>query len=185
MANPASRIALALLLSVLLSRAAAAQKCGVERWPVKTMTDKDSGDVDMTPAEVTVGELLALPQPGTQLPQSNRVAPTELSVFRIRALVTEIKKEKDGDYHLILADPDDPESTMLAEVPDEKCAKGSGFEATFKSIRAKLEPYRKKKNLEQLIEIDGVGFFDFLHNQTGVARNGIELHPILKVSFIN
>lgn len=25
----------------------------------------------------------------------------------------------------------------------------------------------------------GVGFFDFLHGQTGVAPNGIELHPVL------
>jgi hypothetical protein len=28
--------------------------------------------------------------------------------------------------------------------------------------------------------IRGVGFFDFLHGQTGVAPNGIELHPVLK-----
>jgi hypothetical protein len=28
-------------------------------------------------------------------------------------------------------------------------------------------------------QITGVAFFDFLHGQTGVAPNGIELHPIL------
>ena len=28
--------------------------------------------------------------------------------------------------------------------------------------------------------IRGVGFFDFLHGQTGVAPNGIELHPVLR-----
>jgi hypothetical protein len=27
--------------------------------------------------------------------------------------------------------------------------------------------------------ITGVGFFDVLHGQTGVAPNGIELHPLL------
>jgi hypothetical protein len=27
--------------------------------------------------------------------------------------------------------------------------------------------------------IVGVAFFDFLHGQTGVAPNGIELHPVL------
>jgi hypothetical protein len=31
--------------------------------------------------------------------------------------------------------------------------------------------------------IRGVGFFDFLHGQTGVAPNGIELHPVIR--FIN
>ncbi len=29
----------------------------------------------------------------------------------------------------------------------------------------------------------GVGFFDFIHGQTGVAPNGIELHPILDITF--
>jgi hypothetical protein len=28
--------------------------------------------------------------------------------------------------------------------------------------------------------IRGIGFFDFLHGQTGVAPNGIELHPVLR-----
>jgi hypothetical protein len=27
--------------------------------------------------------------------------------------------------------------------------------------------------------VTGVAFFDFLHGQTGVAPNGIELHPVL------
>src|SRR5439155_9710638 len=27
--------------------------------------------------------------------------------------------------------------------------------------------------------LSGVGFFDFLHGQTGVAPNGIELHPVV------
>jgi hypothetical protein len=29
----------------------------------------------------------------------------------------------------------------------------------------------------------GVGFYDPLHGQEGVAPNGIELHPILEISF--
>jgi hypothetical protein len=31
--------------------------------------------------------------------------------------------------------------------------------------------------------VTGVGFFDFLHGQTGVAPNGIELHPVLDIVF--
>jgi hypothetical protein len=31
--------------------------------------------------------------------------------------------------------------------------------------------------------VTGVGFFDFIHGQTGVAPNGIELHPILNIAF--
>src|SRR5207245_1819994 len=33
------------------------------------------------------------------------------------------------------------------------------------------------------VQVRGVGFFDFLHGQTGVAPNGIEIHPVLNVSF--
>jgi hypothetical protein len=34
------------------------------------------------------------------------------------------------------------------------------------------------------VRVTGVGFFDFLHGQTGVAPNGIELHPVLKIEFV-
>jgi len=33
------------------------------------------------------------------------------------------------------------------------------------------------------VTITGVGFFDFLHGQTGVAPNGIELHAVLDIQF--
>ncbi|MCU1348047.1 MAG: hypothetical protein JWO56_1077, partial [Acidobacteria bacterium] len=33
------------------------------------------------------------------------------------------------------------------------------------------------------VQVKGVGMFDFLHGQTGVAPNGIEIHPILSISF--
>jgi Bacterial pre-peptidase C-terminal domain len=33
------------------------------------------------------------------------------------------------------------------------------------------------------VRIRGVGMFDFLHGQTGVAPNGIELHPVLDIVF--
>ncbi len=34
------------------------------------------------------------------------------------------------------------------------------------------------------VEVTGVGFFDFLHGQTGVAPNGIELHPMLAIQAV-
>src|SRR5207244_927391 len=33
------------------------------------------------------------------------------------------------------------------------------------------------------VQLTGVGMFDFLHGQTGVAPNGIELHPIINIIF--
>ncbi len=34
-----------------------------------------------------------------------------------------------------------------------------------------------------VVTVEGVGFFDFLHGQTGVADNGVELHPVLDIEF--
>jgi hypothetical protein len=31
------------------------------------------------------------------------------------------------------------------------------------------------------VRITGVGFFDYIHGQHGVAPNGVELHPVLNV----
>src|SRR5262249_43728400 len=41
------------------------------------------------------------------------------------------------------------------------------------------------KNLIGSITLTGVGFFDLLHGQSGVAPNGIELHPVLSVVSIS
>jgi hypothetical protein len=32
------------------------------------------------------------------------------------------------------------------------------------------------------VHVTGIGFFDFIHGQTGVAPNGVELHPVLSIS---
>jgi hypothetical protein len=33
------------------------------------------------------------------------------------------------------------------------------------------------------VNVRGLGFFDVLHGQTGVAANGIELHPVTRIRF--
>src|SRR5207248_11567901 len=43
-------------------------------------------------------------------------------------------------------------------------------------------PTRRSSDLLP-VQIKGVAFFDFEHGQTGIAPNGIELHPVLDISF--
>jgi hypothetical protein len=33
------------------------------------------------------------------------------------------------------------------------------------------------------VKVTGVGFFDRVHGQNGVAPNGVELHPLLNIEF--
>lgn len=84
------------------------------------------------------------------------------------------------DLHLIIADLDEPNTRMIAEIPAPECAKGTSHEDDYRRARVALA------NISQgaVIEIVGVGFFDFLHDAKGGARNGIELHPVLSVAAV-
>jgi hypothetical protein len=35
------------------------------------------------------------------------------------------------------------------------------------------------------VRVTGVGFFDRIHGQNGVAKNGVELHPVLDITFLD
>ena len=77
---------------------------------------------------------------------------------------------------------------MITEIPSPACdGSTSPFDAAVASVRAKFDArltadtFFKVANLP--VQVKGVGFFDFLHGQTGVAPNGIELHPLLDLTF--
>jgi hypothetical protein len=63
---------------------------------------------------------------------------------------------------------------MIAEVPIADCNK----DATAYR-RNQMAQARAAAGVCSSAEIVGVAFFDFFHNQDGVAPNQIELHPIL------
>ena len=172
---------------VLVAMAGAAwAQCGVERWSVKTGTDPDSGLVNTAVSTTTtIANMRALTAPGT-LPANNRVQPTETTVFVINATLTEYKLESDSDYHIVIQDASG--NTMITEIPSPSCVgTGSPFAALIASARSKFDGQLHATTSFQTanipVQIKGVGFFDFLHGQTGVAPNGIELHPVLDIVF--
>jgi len=161
-------------------------QCGVERWAVKTLSDPDRERVRLQPVDATVEELVALQRPSL-LSAFARADPVEVTVYRMQVRLLALLGEADGDYHLILASVRDPTITMIAEVPDPRCAGAcaSGHAETYARVRQKLMDRLNSPQSEvrPLIQVTGVGFFDFLHGQRGVAPNGIELHPVLDVEF--
>jgi hypothetical protein len=165
---------------------ATAASCGVERWSVKTGTDADVSKINLgSTTSTTIANLDALSAPGT-LPANNRVAPTETTVFQLQVTLVEYKLESDSDYHLVLSDGSG--HTMIAEIPDPTCVgSGSPFLSRITSSRnafnAKFTVTTSFKTANVPVTLTGVGFFDFLHGQTGVAPNGIELHSVLSVNF--
>ena len=151
--------------------------CGVERWRVKILADDDRSPVRWTPTPASISGLRELPVPAAAFPPSRRVAPYELQLYRVHAVVRQILTESDGDWHIVLADPEDPRATMVAEIPDSSCALGSGHEADYAAARRALRAVPRGA----LVELDVVGFFDFLHGQRGMAPNGFELHPVVAI----
>jgi len=181
-------VALALALSRQTHAPDEGASCGEERWPVKTLSDRDAGRVNLTPQAGSVAELRALPTPSRR-PANARVAPTELTTFSIVAQVVEFKIEEDRDVHLIVADPADPTATMIVEFPDAAGCSGairSAEAERMRSTRAELVSSLGQPSTTAFrpvggqVRITGVAFFDFLHGQRGVAPNGIELHPVLQ-----
>lgn len=74
-----------------------------------------------------------------------------------------------------MADTEAPNIQIIAEIPSPECVQSRGDD--YKRARATILDAPPNA----LIELIGVGFFDFLHDQRGAAKNGIELHPVLTI----
>lgn len=176
---------IALLCAVALYAPAFAQ-CGVERWSVKTGTDPDADLVNLgAPTSTTIAALRARTAPNP-IPSNNRVSPTETTLWVINATLTKYKLESDSDYHLVLSDS--AGNTMITEIPAPACVgAGSPFASGISHARAqfdaKFTATTSFKTTSTPVRVTGIGMFDFLHGQTGVAPNGIELHPVVDIIF--
>lgn len=201
----------ALALMSIPTRVAA--DCGAtERWFVKVGTDAIANQVDVShPIQSSVAELNALPNLRSQVPSGdNRFRlPEETKVYVVHGFLALFKNESDTDYHLVITDaslnysPGGPGTagketgtSFIAEIPDPDCTAGTAgdptvhsvFEAALKATRQKFEtqfPGGKgadtRVNLP--VTVTGVAFYDRQHLQTGRAVNGLELHPLLDISF--
>jgi hypothetical protein len=133
---------------------------GVERWPVKTGTDADVATVGQNNikgkslgqglVDTTVEEMRQLKRAADMPPvtssfptnshyQNHRAAPTETTIWRLTATITEAKLEQDGDYHLVLKG--DTGVTMIAEIPnpDPAFVKNPAWLAEIKTARAAMD----------------------------------------------
>jgi hypothetical protein len=160
-------------------------QCGEERWGVKTLSDARAHLVDFDPQPATVNGLGQKPRPviGTDTPRSPG---PEQTTYRVQAQLVGMVSEDDRDVHLIIASPQHRSQTMIVEFPDVRCegARDSIKKRALASSRQDLaaacgEATSSFQPLHGTATVTGVGFFDLIHGQTGIAPNGIELHPIL------
>lgn len=169
------------------SRPACGVHCGTERWAVKTLSDEEATCVDFTPRQATVSWLVSQQVP-ERLPEQGRSGTIECQVWQLTGQLVGFKAEDDGDFHIVLADLEKPDLTMIVEIPDPSCAGVCDSPHNAEIIRSResftqlfgLPPKRFQRTTQTVIvTVTGVGFFDFKHRQTGLAPNGVELHPVI------
>ena len=162
----------------------AANGCGSERRAVKTASDADRNLVSTDQHQTTIDALRGL-RPPSSLPANNRVRPTELTEYVIAGTLTGYKSEGDGDIHLLISNS--AGRTVIAELADPRCVTAARFKTEITNVRklflSRYSPDGTMRNPHRAIRVRGIGFFDYLHGQTGVAPNGIELHPVLGLGF--
>jgi hypothetical protein len=227
------------VMAAAAETAAAAIAPGKERWTIKTGTDSDAERVGTEPVgganaagivHTTVEEMIELQRPAgmenvkadNPAFKTKRAEPVEFVIWQVNAEITAIKKEQDGDLHIVLQG--DSGERMVAESPTPRApfiGDGSPWLDAMKGVRnaiaeqfgpklagavlqstkgaamfrapathpqgnaalfEALQPFKTKVDPTPAV-VTGVGFFDRVHDQMGVAKNGIELHPILDIKF--
>ncbi len=167
--------------------ATTAPACGKERWSVKTLSDAAAAKVTFaTVKPKDIAALSRLKAPAHLDAATTRGRRTERTVYGVTALLLSMRKEDDSDIHLVIADLTSG-GTMIAEFPATSCTTGAQAKVRGKMQRARTElatacgglPGSSPVTLHGTATLTGVGFFDPIHGQTGVALNGIELHPVL------
>jgi hypothetical protein len=147
---------------------------------VKIAADDDADRVDTVPIRVTVAELAQVNRTNADLTHRNRIQPIEFQTFVVRARLVRVVAEDDSDLHLVLRDLEVDSLTMVAEIPSSACTADARLGRMFEAARQSLRDTPRNG----IIEIVGIGFFDYLHGQAGMARNGVEIHPVLSLRVI-
>jgi hypothetical protein len=186
----------------------AAFACGQERWPVKVVQDKHrkyffkdqkiSTRELVDPVQTSVYQLSRKAWPfswaKSAFPDAwanrQRAGQAEFTIWVLTATLLKKKNEDDQDYHLVIKSGT---RKMIAEIPSPDCLDSTPEPIKSMVIQARsdfdtwFDQQPDKVNLNTRVRITGMGFFDRVHgNAEGqVKKNGIELHPVIKIEFLD
>lgn len=155
--------------------------CGVERQDVKVL--KDHPIIGPT-VKSSITLLRTLVPPAT-LPI--RRLNVEKYVVEVQGTIAGYKLESDGDIHIVLENG--VKGTIIIESAAPSCAPTTWQQTLFTHVRNQLRtilPYDATPAYRKLspgipVVVEGFVFFDKIHGQTGVAPNGVEIHPIISI----
>jgi hypothetical protein len=157
--------------------------CGRWRWDVKILADPDTAIVDFRNIrQVTVAELTELrPLTATEfMPRQY----AERRVYDVTAQLYGFALNNYRDLELYLRDTATG-ATMIAAIPDPDCPeiartpRAHLYRAMRTWLRDSLADSTGRLADTVPVRLIGVGFYDRLQNQPGMAENGMTIHPVL------
>jgi hypothetical protein len=173
--------------AMLLSSLSLAIACGGERRLVQVAADQNAVEVADFARTARIDELgaIAAPQAPAARP-STRFAPAEFTVYTVSGTLAAIDRMANGDDRLVIADPQQPRTMMVAVAPDPACAAGSRFADNIVAVRDAIE--RKFGAFSRVtpgvpVTATGIAYFSARRGEPGTAPNGVELHPLIGLAF--
>jgi len=168
----------------------------VFRWKVRTGSDPDASLVKETPVRTTVEELAAKPRPADMKSpteahphyQDRRAEGVERTIYEVEAVIVACKVQMSGSYHFHLKGTTG--QTMIANCVDPGFVDtGSRWAKEIavvrKEVETRLKPGPTYIRGSHPVRIRGIGFFNQVHGQSGMAPNGIELTPVLGIEWLS
>jgi hypothetical protein len=160
--------------------------CISGRYGVKNLADSRMEVVNPAPIPTSLSALWLRRRPGGLGFFTGRLPGAERQVFQVLVRLVSTQLEADRDIHLVVAEPGHPRRTMITELPSPRCYsvgvspyRNAMVHARQALTRACGGVGRRQRRIVGTATVTGVGFWDSRHGQYGVARNGIELHPLL------
>ncbi len=202
------RFSLLTILGLLLAFPGTVFLCGTERWNVKVCSDPQvkvlfqnnsvASHQLKAPVPTTINNLVSMTVPGPLALHTPRFvnSQAETNIWEIDGTLIEYKWENgatgDDDYHLVVRDNNG--KTLVAEIPRQSCLSATPQPLRNLIAQARVDLDTKFSGSGQAagafrftntqVKITGQGFFDRPHASAS-APNGIEIHPILKIQFLN
>jgi len=160
------------------SSAPSAVRCGGLTWRLKTFSDAQRQQVDVTPDSTTIGSIRQRQGPGR--PPVRRTTAFQLHTWEIPAQVTRFKLDSTGSVRLELYDDN---AYINAVVPSPNCLTAKSrlrkdIVAAWHIIDKCAKPTSNWQSFGAIFFVRGVGFWGSKGTSRGSAPNGAELHPV-------
>ena len=155
-----------------------AARCGGLTWRLKTFSDAQRRQVDVTPDTTTIGSIRQRRGPGR--PLVRRATAFQLHTWEIPAQVTRLKLDSTGSVRLELYDDN---AYVNAVIPSPNCLSAKSrlrkdIVTAWHIIDKCAKPTSNWQSFGAIFFVRGVGFWGSKGTSRGAAPNGAELHPV-------